>query len=99
LSVEIDAALAIKSDIAEYGTLVSTPGEHRQRHRDGNIDTNLANLDFILKFTSSCSRLGKDGGSITVPVIVDDFDGVIQSIRFQDYENRTKDLLAVCIWI
>ena len=83
MSVKVDSTLAIEANVAKYGTLVTAPREHRKRDRYGDIDPNLTHIDVYFKLASCCARLGKDGGAITVAIIVDDSNGIIQIICLQ----------------
>ena len=55
LSVEVDATLSVERNITKETALVPTPREHRKRNWDRNVDSDLANLDITLEFTSSRS--------------------------------------------
>lgn len=81
LGVEVETALAVEANVAEHTGLVATPGEHGQRHRDGHIDTKLANVHLALEFTSSSSGLREDRRAVAVAVLVDDVQSIIESLR------------------
>lgn len=74
--------------------LVATPREHRQRHWDRHVDSKLANIDLRLELASSSTGLCEDSCTITVAVLVDDFESFIQSFGLKNNQNRAKDLLA-----
>lgn len=91
LSVEIDPALAIKPNITQMGALVSTPGEHGQRYGDRYIDTNLPNIDLNLEFPSSSTGLGEHDGAIPIPIVIDDFNSIVQIVSSQNEENGSEN--------
>lgn len=97
MSIEVNTALAVESNIAQHGAFVSTPGEHRQRYRDRDVDADLTSIDFNFEFTSRRAGLGKDSGAVTVAVVVDDFDCIVQVVRFENYEDGTKDLFSISV--
>lgn len=74
--------------------LVSTPGEHGKRDGDGHVDTNLSNVDISLELARSGSGLGEDGGSVTIPVLVDNLDGFVESVSLDHNKCWTEDLLT-----
>lgn len=46
----------------------------------------------MLELARRSSRLREDGSAVTVAVGVGQFDGLVEGVGFQHYENRTKDL-------
>ena len=78
----------------EGAYLVSAPGEHRQRHRDRNVDSNLSNLDLDFELASCSTALSKDRSAIAVLVLVVDGESVVQGVCFDNDQNRSENLLT-----
>lgn len=71
--------------------LVSAPGEHGQGHGDRHIDANLPNIDLNLEFPSSSTGLGEHDGTISIPIVIDDFNSIVQVVSSQDEENGSEN--------
>ena len=95
LSVEVDATPSVERNISKCASLVPTPREHGQGHGDGNVNSDLAHVDLSLVFPSSSTRLSEDGGSVTILVLVDDLEGLIESLGVNDDEDGPEDLFLV----
>lgn len=52
-------------------------------------------LDLSLELARRRSRLGKDGSSITILVGIHNSQRIIESIRLEAYEYRTKDFFSI----
>lgn len=61
-----------------------------------NVDTNLTSLYAPLELAGSSSRLSENGGAVAVLVSVDECDGVVERLGFDDGQAWSKDLLPVC---
>ena len=97
LSVKVDARLAVESaSTATSNTLlVTSEGEHGQRYGDGHIDANLAGLDVAAERLGCRARLGEDGNTVTVFVLVDQIDGVVNGLDVKADKDRAENLLLV----
>ena len=95
LSVEVDTAPSVERNIAKGTGLIPTPREHGQRHGNRNVNSNLSHINLPFVFPSSGARLGKDGGSVTILVLVDDLEGLIESVGVEDDKNGSEDLFMV----
>lgn len=82
----------VESDISKYTAFITAPGEHRQGDRDRNVDTDLANIDFALEAPGGCSGLSEDCGSVSVAVLVDDLDSLVEAISLENYQHRSENL-------
>lgn len=61
MRVELNSALAVEVSSAPHASLVSSEGEHRERDRDGKIDSNLSSFNLVLVHASGISALREDG--------------------------------------
>ena len=95
LSVEIDASPSVERNISEGTGFVPTPREHRQGHGDRNVNSDLSHVDLPLEFSSSSAGLSEDGGSVTILVLVDDLESLIESLGVEDDEDRSEDLFMI----
>ena len=95
LGVELDCTLAVEVAHSSEGAFASSEGEHRQRHRDGQVDTNLSGIDLVLELASGVTILGEDGSTVTVLVAVDQVDGLLQGVGSHDDHHGSEDLLVV----
>lgn len=77
LGEELDGSLSVEVGSAEEAVLVASEGKHRQGHGDGQVDADLASLDFVLELPGGVAILGKDGGSVSVVVVVDQVYGLL----------------------
>lgn len=74
---------------------VAREAEHGQRYGNGYIDSNLSGLDFFLEFSGGGARSGEDGRSVSVLILIDEFDGVVESGDVETDENRAEDFFLV----
>lgn len=97
LRVELDTGLAVESVRTTTRNALLVPGEreHRQRHRDGDVNADLSGLDILLEARSSRPRTSEDGSAVTVLVLVDQVDGVVERVDGQTDKDRPEDLLPV----
>jgi hypothetical protein len=69
------------------------------------LDAYLASFDFELILSGSCTRRGKKSTTVSIRIIICDFDCIIQCWYCHNCQNRRKDLLGVCrigdcfIWV
>jgi hypothetical protein len=95
LSIEIDTTPSVKRDIPKRTGLVPTPREHGQRHGNRNVNSNLPHVDLPLEFPSGCTGLSEDGGPVTILVLVDDLDSLVEGFGLEDDEHGSEDLFVV----
>jgi hypothetical protein len=95
LSVEVDTTPSVERNITKSTSLVPTPREHGQRHRNRNVNSNLSHVDLPFEFPSSGTGLGEDGGSVTILVLVDNLEGLVESLGIEDDEDGPEDLFVV----
>ena len=95
LSIEIDTAPSVKRNISKRTSLVSTPREHGQRHGDGNVNSNLSHVNLPLELPSGRTGLSEDGGAVTILVLVDDLDGLVEGLGMENDKNGSKDLFVI----
>ena len=95
LSIKVDTSPSVEWNIPKRTGLVPTPREHGQGHRDRNINSYLPYVDLPLEFPCGSTRLSKDGGSITVLVLVDDLESLIESLGVEDDEHGSENLFVV----
>jgi len=57
-------------------------GEKRQGHRNGNVDSDLAHVNFVLELSRRAARAREDGGAVPVHVGVDQRDGSVLRAGF-----------------
>jgi hypothetical protein len=87
LGVELNSSLAIEIQIALNGSSATSEGEHGQRYRDRDIDSNLTDIDFFGELASNTARVGKDGGSVSISISIDDFNRFIESLCLHTDEH------------
>lgn len=80
LGVESHSTLSVEVGGSPHGLLVTGEGEHGQGDGDWEVDTNLSSLDFVNEFSGVSSGSGKDSCTVSVRVIVDKLDGVLNSV-------------------
>lgn len=97
LSVEVDSRAAVESAGTTTGNrlLVTGEGEHGQRDGDGHIDSNLSGLNVATEGLGRGTRLGEDGDSVTVFVLVNQLNGIVNGLDVQANQDGTEDLLGV----
>lgn len=78
--------------IVRNTNLVSAPAEHRQRHRNGDIDPDLPDIHFRLELARRGARLREDARTIAVAVSVDDGDRIVERVGFEAEEDWAEDL-------
>merc|ERR1711974_129770 len=81
--------------MAEERGLASSEAHEVRGYRDGKINTDLASLNLLLELANSSARASEDSSTVTVLVVVDQLDGLIQSIDSHHREDRSEDLLRV----
>lgn len=55
----------------------------------------MSGLDFFLEFSGGGARSGEDGRSVSVLILIDEFDGVVESGDVETDENRAEDFFLV----
>ncbi len=95
LSVEIESTFSVEAKITQSAALVSTPREHGQRNGNGDINTNLTDVHFNFEFTAGSARLGEDCSTVTVVVVVDDVDCIVQVVGLENDQDGTENLLSM----
>lgn len=95
LGKEVNSGLTVEVKITEEGALVTGEGEHWERDRNRDVDTDLTGLDFLLELVASSTGVGEDGGAVTIFVSVDQGDGIVKVLLFKNNQDWTKDLLIV----
>lgn len=102
LGIESETRLAVEGVCAATSNalLVAGEAEHGKWHWDGNIDTNLTGLNFALEAAGGGARSGEDGGTVAILVVVDEINGLVDSLDVQANQYRTEDLLAIAahVW-
>jgi hypothetical protein len=92
-SVEVDARRTIECHIAHEASFVARPREHREWHRDRDVDANLAHVHIRLELACSRTALSEDRSAIAVLVGIDSLNGVVQSVSSDYGQNGSKYLL------
>ena len=95
LSIEVDPTPSVERYVSKRTSLVPAPREHGEWYRNGNVDSDLPHVHFPLVFSSSSARLSEDGGSVTIFILVDDLEGLIESLGVQDDKDGSEDLFVV----
>lgn len=94
MKLRIKNTILTERHISPEASLVSTPAECWDGNWDRNIHTNLSWLDGVGEVPSGRSRRGVDGGAVTVWVGVDDLDGLVDGLGFEDIEDWAEQLGA-----
>jgi hypothetical protein len=95
LGEELDCSLSVEVAGSPHTVLVSSEGEHREGHGDGEINSDLAAFNFMLELSGSVSTSGEDGSSISVLACVDQVDTFLESVSSDDAEDGSEDLIIV----
>lgn len=101
LRIKIEAGLAVEVIRAPTGHafLISCKTEHGQRHRDGDVDAQLADVEVFLELRGRAAGAGKDGGAVAVGVRVDQVDGRGDGVDVEGDEDRAEDLFRVAFHV
>ena len=95
LCVEIHALFAVEVYISPNGSTAACETEEWKGYRDGNIDSYLPNINFVLEFSRWSSTLSKDSTAISIGVRIDQSNCFIQWICLKAHQRRTKYLLGI----
>lgn len=57
----------------------------------------LSDIHLVCVLAGGSSVGSEDGGSIAILVVVDQGDGIVQSVCLQNHQYRPKDLLCVAL--
>lgn len=101
LGVELQAGLAVEGVSTATGDtlLVAGEGEHGQGDGDGDVDADLAGLNVLLEARGGRAGASKDGGSVTILVLVDQLNGVVQRGDVEADEDGAEDFLPVAFHV
>jgi len=75
--------------------LVSSEGEHRQRHRNRHVDTQLAGLHLLLEARRGRAGPRKDSCTVAVGVVVDQLDRFVNGLDVHTNDDGAEDLFRV----
>ena len=95
MGIEVDATASVERHIPEEARLVPAPREHGQRHRNGHVDADLADLNACLELACGRAALREDRGTVTVFVRVDDGECVVEGVGGDDDEDWAEDFLPM----
>ena len=95
LGIEVDATASIERHVAEEARLVPAPREHGQRHRNGHVDADLADLNACLELACGRAALREDRCAVSVFVRVDDGERIVEGVGGDDGQNGAENLLPV----
>mmetsp|Transcript_21036 Transcript_21036/g.49367 ORF Transcript_21036/g.49367 Transcript_21036/m.49367 type:complete len:232 (-) Transcript_21036:926-1621(-) len=95
LREEVDARLPVEVQVSQDRLLVPREGEHRQRNRDRDVDTNLSRFNLVGEFPCSRPAACEDGGAVAVRVRVHEVDGFLEGVGLHTAEHWAKDLVLV----
>lgn len=97
LRIKINTTLPIKrtNPAPRHTLLITRETEHRQGHRDGDVDAYLAGFDFFLEAARGGAGAGEDGDAVAVFVGVDEGDGRVEGWGGEADEDGAEDFLAV----
>lgn len=95
LRVEVDARLSIEVDVATDRRTRAREREHGERYRDRHVDTNLADVDFVLELARGSTRGRENGGTVAIRVGVDQLNGFFQRIHRRAAQHGAEDFLCV----
>jgi hypothetical protein len=103
LRIEIQPGFPIKviRAPARHTLFIPRETEHGQRHRDGNVDTQLPDVDVLLEFRGGAAGAGEDGGAVAVGIGVDEMDGGGDGGDVEADEDGAEDLFCVAfhVWL
>ncbi|KAF1765613.1 hypothetical protein GCK72_005566 [Caenorhabditis remanei] len=75
---------SVEVEISEEGTARASEREHREWDWDWHVDSDLSDIDFIGELSGGGTVAGEDGGSVSVWVVVDNFDSFVEVLSFHD---------------
>lgn len=103
LRIKVQPNLAIKRIRTPSRNTLLVPRErevrHPDRHRDRDVDPDLAALDMLLEGLRGRAGLGEDGDAVAVLVGVDEVDGVGEGLDLEGDEDGAEDLLFVALHV
>lgn len=79
--------------------LVSSEGEHRQRHRNRHVNTQLAGLHLLLEARRGRAGSCEDSCTVTVGVVVDQLDRFVDGLDVHTNDDGAKDLFRVAFHV
>ena len=65
------------------------------RHRDGDVNANLAGLDLTLEASGGGTRTGKYSSAVSIFVLVDELNSIVDGLNVEANEDGPEDLLSV----
>src|SRR5262249_52998094 len=95
LRIKLDDLLAIRTQVTQFRASGTGKAEVGNGHRNGDIDADLAYIDFALELASGGAALSEKSHAVTHRIAVDQFDCVLECRYGQNDEHRPKDLFAV----
>lgn len=97
LRIELQARFPIKRIRAStsYTLLIAREAEHRQRHGDGHIDAELADIADFLEACCGAAAAGEDGGAVAVIVCVYESDGFVEGGDVEADEDGAENFFRV----
>jgi hypothetical protein len=81
LRVELETCSAVESQVTKEASLIATPAEHGERHRNRNVYADLAHVHLGLELACSRARLSEDTCTIAITVCVDNGNGIVKCVR------------------
>mmetsp|Transcript_22635 Transcript_22635/g.40310 ORF Transcript_22635/g.40310 Transcript_22635/m.40310 type:complete len:473 (-) Transcript_22635:351-1769(-) len=70
-----------------------------QGHRNGHVDSDHADINFILKLTRRDPVLREYGGAVAMYIIVRQRDGFVQCIDLHAHQHGAEDLLQIALHV
>jgi len=95
LGPEVDRALPVEVGSSQVGLLVACEREHGQWHWDGQIDTDLSSLDFVLELSGYGAVLSEERAAVSVLVRVNQLERLGEVVHSHDVHHGSEDFLVV----
>src|SRR5690606_4364280 len=95
LCPELNGLFAVRAQVAQFGRTRTSKAEPGYRHRDRDIDTDLAYVDTVLEVARMSTILSEDGHAIAVGVAVDELHRLFQGVDAHNAQHRTEDFFFV----
>src|SRR5581483_5000567 len=95
LRPEIHRLLAVRPEVAELRAARAGETEIGRGYRYRNVDTHLADVDFVLELARRPAGRREERGAVAVGVRVDESDRLIERVDAGDAQHRAEDLLRV----
>src|SRR5437899_1257555 len=94
---EVDTVGAVHAVVAEGGTLPAAEAVVGHRYWQRHVDADHANLDVVAEITCGLTVTGKDAGTVTVFVVIDQLHRFCHRVDAHHTQYRAENLFFVSV--